>query len=298
MTETTHQSFEEVKTSIRNERIAKAAAKIDKRLEKDAEFATELAKGVLTGYWGSAAYGKIGAWFAKTFEGATQEDIDAASERVNHYENIGVVGGPGAAAWERDFDDVEIAAIQDCFASIGVDPASVSITPGVVSLHVDTYAKMKEKLAQPDGFKVHVMPYLKAAMAKAHQTKLEVATAKIDKSLDKEAARAAQHAKGVLKAAWHDATPKGFDRWLDRKLFGLTDEKEAELATKVYHQEIAVAMPQYAHVHEFNALEVAAVRDQLQSLGENPSDLEVDTMNTRLHLPKETYARVQAKLTP
>lgn len=297
MTETTHQSFEDVKTSIRNERIAKAAAKIDKRLESDAEYATELAKGVLTGYWTTAAYGKIGAWFARTFDGATQEDIDAASERVNHYENIGVVGGPGAAAWERDFDEIEMAAIHDCFASIGVDPTSVSIKPGIVSLHVDTYAKMKEKLAQPDGFKIHVMPYLKAATAKARQTKLAIETAKIDERLDKEAERAASHAKGILKAAWQDATPRGFERWLDRKFFGLTDEKEAELATKLYYQEV-VAMPQYAHAHEFNALETAFIRDQLQSLGEKPADLEVDTSRTRLHLPKETYARIQTKLTP
>lgn len=294
----TQTHFENAKSSIREARVTKAASKIEKKLGDDIQRARGFAKNVLTKYWNDMAYTSATSKFlGKWLEGKTQEDFDYAEDKMVHYENIVTAGDMGAVAWPRGFSDLEVAAIKDALASFSVDPESVEISTGRVVMDKATYAKLQAKIEEKGGYKVQAEPYLSAAETELRSTQIAAAESKIDTKLDEEAAHAEKYAKGILTSHWSDAAYGKFEEWIERKIFKTSQEEIDERKALKVHRDM-VAMPQYAHVHEFNDMEVGYVRDQLEAMGENPEDLTVGNYRSSLYLPNETYARVQAQLKP
>lgn len=293
----TQTHFENAKSSIREARVAKAAGKIEKEISDDVQRARDLAQNVLTKYWNDMAYSPTSKFFAKWLEGATQEDFDYAEDKMVHYENIVAGGDMGVAAWPRGFSDLEVAAIKDALSNFSVNPDSVEISTGRVVMDKATYAKLEAKIAERGAYRVDAEPYLKAAETELRSTKTAKAEGKVDEKLNEEAASAEQYAKGILTGYWQDAAYGKIEEWIERKILRTPQEEIDRLKELKSHKDM-VAMPQYAHIHEFKELEVAYVRDQLEAMGKNPEDLTVGNHRTSLYLPNETYARVQAQLKP
>ena len=119
--------------------------------------------------------------------------------------------------------------------------------------------------------------------------------------LTESAEKAASSAADILGTQWREVVIDKWEEWLMKKVLRRTQESidsarersEFRQITGVVVGTRGGAVTLYRH---FNELDIAAIQDKLEELGEDPAELQ-SRESTTLSLPTTTAARVQRKLT-